>query len=114
MQQRLSLNRRAADPAAVLVLMQGDAVETAPLRLVDGPARRDLPRLGAAVDFDQRRAETRLGLCRERDRQGRSEEHTSELQSPVHLVCRPPLEKKKPSYQKPNTDTRDALSTADS
>src|SRR5690348_18068528 len=27
----------------------------------------------------------------------RSEEHTSELQSPVHLVCRPPLEKKKPS-----------------
>src|SRR5690348_6089303 len=26
---------------------------------------------------------------------GRSEEHTSELQSPVHLVCRPLLEKKK-------------------
>src|SRR5438876_7780522 len=25
----------------------------------------------------------------------RSEEHTSELQSPVHLVCRLPLEKKK-------------------
>src|SRR5690348_17805836 len=25
----------------------------------------------------------------------RSEEHTSELQSPVHLVCRPPLGKKK-------------------
>src|SRR5690348_17648295 len=25
----------------------------------------------------------------------RSEEHTSELQSPVHLVCRPLLEKKK-------------------
>src|SRR5690348_18005271 len=24
----------------------------------------------------------------------RSEEHTSELQSPVHLVCRPPLENK--------------------
>src|SRR5690348_17590701 len=28
-------------------------------------------------------------------RQTRSEEHTSELQSPVHLVCRPLLEKKK-------------------
>src|SRR5690348_17999306 len=28
------------------------------------------------------------------DRQGRSEEHTSELQSPVHLVCRLLLEKK--------------------
>src|SRR5438876_2605272 len=29
----------------------------------------------------------------------RSEEHTSELQSPVHLVCRLLLEKKKPSCQ---------------
>src|SRR5438876_5583048 len=28
-------------------------------------------------------------------RRGRSEEHTSELQSPVHLVCRLLLEKKK-------------------
>src|SRR5690348_2794928 len=28
---------------------------------------------------------------------GRSEEHTSELQSPVHLVCRLLLEKKKPA-----------------
>src|SRR4051794_41606848 len=28
---------------------------------------------------------------------GRSEEHTSELQSPVHLVCRLLLEKKKPT-----------------
>src|SRR5438876_3913399 len=28
----------------------------------------------------------------------RSEEHTSELQSPVHLVCRLLLEKKKPKY----------------
>src|SRR5947208_9905101 len=30
------------------------------------------------------------------DFQGRSEEHTSELQSPDHLVCRLLLEKKKP------------------
>src|SRR5438876_3428346 len=29
------------------------------------------------------------------DREDRSEEHTSELQSPVHLVCRLLLEKKK-------------------
>src|SRR5690348_18018955 len=29
------------------------------------------------------------------DKPGRSEEHTSELQSPVHLVCRLLLEKKK-------------------
>src|SRR5690348_17503883 len=44
---------------------------------------------------------TRKGICRNRrDRAGssceyRSEEHTSELQSPVHLVCRLLLEKKK-------------------
>src|SRR5690348_17825596 len=31
----------------------------------------------------------------EREFPGRSEEHTSELQSPVHLVCRLLLEKKK-------------------
>src|SRR5690348_17567340 len=31
---------------------------------------------------------------------GRSEEHTSELQSPVHLVCRLLLEKKKKTYIK--------------
>src|SRR5947208_7800618 len=30
----------------------------------------------------------------------RSEEHTSELQSPDHLVCRLLLEKKKQTYQK--------------
>src|SRR5438876_5750437 len=35
-------------------------------------------------------------LCMKRGRAGsRSEEHTSELQSPVHLVCRLLLEKKK-------------------
>src|SRR4051794_41341156 len=36
----------------------------------------------------------------------RSEEHTSELQSPVHLVCRLLLEKKKK-----NTDTMRTLDT---
>src|SRR5690348_17987847 len=35
---------------------------------------------------------SRLHVAREADR---SEEHTSELQSPVHLVCRLLLEKKK-------------------
>src|SRR5438876_6602706 len=34
--------------------------------------------------------------------QVRSEEHTSELQSPVHLVCRLLLEKKKINITKPN------------
>src|SRR5690348_18151813 len=35
------------------------------------------------------------GLLGQRDAGDRSEEHTSELQSPVHLVCRLLLEKKK-------------------
>src|SRR5690348_18092945 len=40
------------------------------------------------------------GLVLVVDRQGeRSEEHTSELQSPVHLVCRLLLEKKKKKTQ---------------
>src|SRR5258708_17687043 len=33
------------------------------------------------------------------DRRGRSEEHTSELQSPDHLVCRLLLEKKKNTHK---------------
>src|SRR5690348_17887035 len=41
----------------------------------------------APVRFDR--------LQRRRHDQDRSEEHTSELQSPVHLVCRLLLEKKK-------------------
>src|SRR5690348_17725673 len=36
----------------------------------------------------------------------RSEEHTSELQSPVHLVCRLLLEKKKKTKKKNNTQTK--------
>src|SRR5438270_6442144 len=36
------------------------------------------------------------------DDQGRSEEHTSELQSQSNLVCRLLLEKKKKKYQKKN------------
>src|SRR5690348_17685418 len=40
------------------------------------------------------------GRPRAHDRgSGRSEEHTSELQSPVHLVCRLLLEKKKKKTQ---------------
>src|SRR5690348_17696220 len=37
----------------------------------------------------------RCGRVGSSEYQGRSEEHTSELQSPVHLVCRLLLEKKK-------------------
>src|SRR5690348_17880902 len=37
----------------------------------------------------------------------RSEEHTSELQSPVHLVCRLLLEKKKKKKNKKNINKQD-------
>src|SRR2546429_6157338 len=47
-----------------------------------------------------------LVLFREQ-RPDRSEEHTSELQSRLHLVCRLLLEKKKTTYDK-HTDTRSA------
>src|SRR5690348_17439263 len=39
----------------------------------------------------------------QRRREQRSEEHTSELQSPVHLVCRLLLEKKKKKQKKKKT-----------
>src|SRR5437764_11502690 len=44
--------------------------------------------------------------CRAQDRRvcGRSEEHTSELQSPMYLVCRLLLEKKKKILYVYNTD----------
>src|SRR6266487_1773548 len=41
------------------------------------------------------------------DADGRSEEHTSELQSPVHLVCRLLLEKKKECARRPSLARED-------
>src|SRR2546422_1153915 len=41
------------------------------------------------------------------DRHPRSEEHTSELQSRLHLVCRLLLEKKKKKNQRPHPRTRE-------
>src|SRR2546426_4346763 len=53
-----------------------------------------------------------LRLRRSAGADGRSEEHTSELQSPCNLVCRLLLEKKKP-YNRTLTmhSTRDATGT---
>src|SRR5258708_25901270 len=50
---------------------------------------RDQPRAGDAVDLRP------LARHPARAAEDRSEEHTSELQSPDHLVCRLLLEKKK-------------------
>src|SRR5713226_15694 len=69
-------DRRARDPASHQRRSEGDPRH---LQLGDQPDIRD-HRLRAA-------------------RRRRSEEHTSELQSPVHLVCRLLLEKKKQKEQ---------------
>src|SRR5207244_12574864 len=70
-------------------LLQGDVTRAgeAPAAQREGPHRhRDLPAQG--------REEPGLDRAHRR-RELRSEEHTSELQSPDHLVCRLLLEKKK-------------------
>src|SRR5438876_3593303 len=70
-------------------------------------ARRQGPRLSRRQHLPARRSLHRRspGLPLE----GRSEEHTSELQSPVHLVCRLLLEKKK--KEKPHKQTRTTTDT---
>src|SRR5438552_13891582 len=73
---------------------------------------RSLPRPDSAVP-DIRAAADHLhpGVVLPRDPEGarggttRSEEHTSELQSPDHLVCRLLLEKKKKNKKKSDTAT---------
>src|SRR5207244_12472273 len=62
-----------------------------------GPVPADGPRRPGDRGGGHERAAHALAV---RDRHRRSEEHTSELQSPDHLVCRLLLEKKK---TKPDT-----------
>src|SRR5687768_18363964 len=70
-----------------------------PIHTVRRPTRN-----GASVKPHAARRSTRPGSSEERTRSGtRSEEHTSELQSRLHLVCRLLLEKKKtPQTQNPH------------
>src|SRR2546426_3167813 len=51
----------------------------------------------------------RRGTCPPRGRPARSEEHTSELQSPCNLVCRLLLEKKKKKIVKKIMRTRSVM-----
>src|SRR2546422_2154837 len=51
----------------------------------------------------------RLGSRPRGSIQKRSEEHTSELQSRLHLVCRLLLEKKKKKNNKPQTDAKHTI-----
>src|SRR5258708_17174504 len=68
------------------------------------------PCFSTILDCIWRQAETSGGIALSRyatrtARRRRSEEHTSELQSPDHLVCRLLLEKKKPSSPPTHTST---------
>src|SRR5690348_17972935 len=54
--------------------------------------RREAPAEGAGLE---QAGQFRAGGAAAAGQRDRSEEHTSELQSPVHLVCRLLLEKKK-------------------
>src|SRR5215216_6811503 len=65
-----------------------------------GRRPRRLPPLGG-----QRRRRGRRSRRARPVRPARSEEHTSELQSPDHLVCRLLLEKKKPTTNPPPRHT---------
>src|SRR5438876_4801080 len=47
-----------------------------------------------------------IGTVKTKTKSLRSEEHTSELQSPVHLVCRLLLEKKKKTKKNKHNNTK--------
>src|SRR2546426_6950021 len=67
-----------------------------PVQVTVGAAVREL-QLGWLAEQQSRRLERDLDVVwvdRHRGLNGRSEEHTSELQSPCNLVCRLLLEKK--------------------
>src|SRR6266487_6015711 len=55
---------------------------------------------GATIRSPRTKPRAPSSACRRRRSWLRSEEHTSELQSPVHLVCRLLLEKKKKKKKK--------------
>src|SRR5947208_8246728 len=64
--------------------------------------RDDAPRSGSTDEARRRRRDVG-GLRRSTRFEARSEEHTSELQSPDQLVCRLLLEKKKKTHNRTET-----------
>src|SRR5690348_18224676 len=103
-----------ADPAAAAIstLSLHDAlpisrvqylVSCAPPAARLGSSQHDIRRNRAR----EQRSNCRVCGCSVDSRQGRSEEHTSELQSPVQLVCRLLLEKKK-TISRPDSASADS------
>src|SRR5437879_6971195 len=62
-------------------------------------AERSLTSLGMTPASPSAQADKQVLFRRGSSRHHRSEEHTSELQSPMYLVCRLLLEKKKDIYK---------------
>src|SRR2546426_4810822 len=82
---------RRASPSAPMISIASTQLRTLPLRTERGPAA-----LVATMPPDVANApEDGSGGSRRPKGRARSEEHTSELQSPCNLVCRLLLEKKK-------------------
>src|SRR5437762_5659682 len=73
-------------------------------RSPDQRSRRPWQRATRDLTLNRSTPYSTLRLCR------RSEEHTSELQSPMYLVCRLLLEKKK-TTQKHNTNLHESTRT---
>src|SRR3989449_4836589 len=80
--------RRTLDQLAAFLELQGG--NAARVRAVRHAARSELLATGRSSALDELREQVSPGLA-----EMRSEEHTSELQSRLHLVCRLLLEKKK-------------------
>src|SRR5690348_17961681 len=85
----------ATAPTEIYTLSLHDALPISLIVILDRPGRHDSR--DRAGERGQQRDEGVPGQTRLRHQlvHQRSEEHTSELQSPVHLVCRLLLEKKK-------------------
>src|SRR5947208_11443383 len=69
---------------------------------------RPWPRIVTVSSPPERITARRPADCSSRANGRRSEEHTSELQSPDHLVCRLLLEKKKKTYRKQQATSPEA------
>src|SRR3989449_1637280 len=78
-------------------VVSGGATPPGPCRLhrLDPPAAPEIPRGAPATWVSASGSRTGAGSC---PTGPRSEEHTSELQSRLHLVCRLLLEKKKNEF----------------
>src|SRR2546422_7233125 len=106
---RLAVQQHAARPVEVILvevvrarlMLSRALVVLERIRLVLLPKDMDL-KFGAAFQPTLKR------LCEMTLGHVRSEEHTSELQSRLHLVCRLLLEKKKNNYPGPHRYFRNA------